>query len=74
MVGSLRVVSRYIHLNSVRIKEAIIDAVEKEFGKSIDLIKIERGTLRQIIMDLLYRLGGLKAGRLLIFLRLITAQ
>ncbi|MEE9165157.1 MAG: hypothetical protein V3U15_02725, partial [Nitrospinota bacterium] len=40
-------------------KEAIIEAVEKEVGESIDWIKKERGTLRQITIDLLYRVGGL---------------
>lgn len=40
-------------------KEAIIEAVEKEVGESIDWIKKERGMLRQITMDLLYRVGGL---------------
>ena len=41
-------------------KETIIENVEKEVGKSIHWIKKERGTLRQITMDLLYRIGGLK--------------
>ncbi|MGR3218727.1 MAG: hypothetical protein ACUZ8H_02770, partial [Candidatus Anammoxibacter sp.] len=48
-----------IHLQSYKNKESIIEAIEKETGKSLELIKTERGTLRQMAMDLLYRLGGL---------------
>ena len=40
-------------------KEAIIDALCKETNKSFDEIKKERGIIRQITMDLLYRAGGL---------------
>ena len=40
-------------------KEAIIDALCKETNKSFDEIKKERGIIRQIAMDLLYRVGGL---------------
>ncbi|MFN3532173.1 MAG: transposase [Candidatus Brocadia sp.] len=40
-------------------KEKIIDALCKEMNKSFDEIKKERGILRQIAMDLLYRVGGL---------------
>ena len=40
-------------------KEEIIDALCKETKKSFDEIKKERGIIRQIAMDLLYRVGGL---------------
>ncbi|WP_347274990.1 transposase [Candidatus Kuenenia sp.] len=40
-------------------KETIIKALCKETKKSFDEIKNERGVIRQIAMDLLYRLGGL---------------
>ncbi|MCF6153696.1 MAG: hypothetical protein E3K36_00275 [Candidatus Brocadia sp.] len=40
-------------------KDEIIDALCKETNKSFDEIKTERGIIRQIAMDLLYRVGGL---------------
>ena len=48
-------------LQKYKAKETIINAVEKETGKNIELIIKERGTIRQIAMDLLYRLGGMKS-------------
>ncbi|MFQ5686810.1 MAG: transposase [Candidatus Scalindua sp.] len=47
-------------LQKYRAREDIINAIEKETGSSISAIKEERGILRQIAMDLLYRFGGLK--------------
>lgn len=47
-------------LQKYRAREDIINAIEKETGCSITTIKEERGVARQITMDLLYRLGGLK--------------
>ncbi len=47
-------------LQKYRAREDIINAIEKETGCSISTIKEERGVIRQIAMDLLYRLGGLK--------------
>ncbi|GAB63485.1 conserved hypothetical protein [Candidatus Jettenia caeni] len=41
-------------------KEEIIEALCKEMGKGFDEIKKEHGIIRQIAMDLLYRVGGLK--------------
>ncbi len=41
-------------------REDIINAIEKETGSSMATIKEEGGIIRQIAMDLLYRLGGLK--------------
>ena len=40
-------------------KEEIIDALCKKTNKSFDEIKKERGIIRQIAMDLLYRVGEL---------------
>ncbi|GAN34720.1 MAG: hypothetical protein DYG83_16565 [Candidatus Brocadia sp. AMX2] len=40
-------------------KEEIIKVLCKEVGKSFDEIKRERGMIRQMAMDVLYRLGGL---------------
>jgi len=34
--------------------------IEKETGKSFEEIRKTRGSLRQIVMDILYRIGGLK--------------
>lgn len=50
---SLREIRRY------KAKEEIIGAVEKETGKKMEEIKAEKGSIRQIVMDLLYRIGGL---------------
>ena len=47
-------------LQKYRAGEDILKAIEKETGSSIVTIKEERGIIRQIAMDLLYRLGGLK--------------
>jgi len=41
-------------------KEEIIEALCKEVNKRFDEIKEERGTIRQIAMELLYRFGGMK--------------
>lgn len=51
---SLREIQRY------RAKEKIIEAIKKESGKGLEEIKREKGSIRQIAMDLLYRIGGLK--------------
>lgn len=50
---SLKEIQRY------RAKEEIIEAIEKETGKAVEEIKAEKGSIRQIVMDLLYRVGGL---------------
>ncbi|MBI5027193.1 MAG: hypothetical protein HZC12_10810, partial [Nitrospirae bacterium] len=46
-------------IQKYKAKEEIIEAVEKEIGKNIEEIRAERGSIRQIMMDLLYRIGGL---------------
>lgn len=43
----------------LRQKEEIIEELCKETNKSFEEIKKERGLIRQIAMDLLYRVGGL---------------
>lgn len=50
----LREIQRY------RVKEEILQAVEKETGKSFEEIKGEGESIRQIAMDILYRVGGIK--------------
>jgi hypothetical protein len=40
--------------------EGIMVAIKKVTGKSPDDLKEEKGVYRQIVMDLLYRFGGLK--------------
>jgi putative transposase len=49
-------------------KGTILGVIEEVTGKSIEEIRKERGVLRQMVMELLYRVGGLKGheiGRLL---------
>jgi REP element-mobilizing transposase RayT len=41
-------------------KEAILALVEREKGKDIENLKNEKGDLRRLVMDLLYRHGGMK--------------
>ena len=41
-------------------KEAILELIEKETGKNLETLRIEKGTLRRMAIDLLYRFGGLK--------------
>ncbi len=43
-----------------RSKEEVFKAIQKETGKDIAAIKTEKGDLRRIVMELLYRAGGLK--------------
>ncbi len=55
-------------LQVYRDREEIIGAIERVMGKSFEEIRGERGQERQITMDMLYRIGGLKGveiGRLL---------
>jgi len=41
-------------------KEKILEAIEKETGKTFEEIQGEGGSIRQIAMDILYRMGGIK--------------
>lgn len=47
-------IKRYLH------KEAIVRLIEKETGKTLDGLKNDKGDLRRMAMELLYRRGGLK--------------
>ncbi len=47
-------------IHTYHAKDAILRAIEHETGKSIKAITKEKGIHRQIAMELLYRLGGLK--------------
>ncbi|MCK5426712.1 MAG: transposase, partial [Thermodesulfovibrionia bacterium] len=47
-------------IQSYRAEDEIINVVTNETGKDLEAIKRERGSLRQVVMDLLYRVGGLK--------------
>ena len=51
-------------LHSYRAEDEIIRVFEKETGRDIEDIKKERGSLRQVIMDLLYRIGGMKGAEI----------
>ncbi|GBE39185.1 transposase IS200 like protein [bacterium BMS3Bbin08] len=55
-------------LHGLRVKDEIIDAIQEETGKDLDGIKKSKGIERNVLMDLLYRAGGIKGaeiGRLL---------
>jgi putative transposase len=59
---SFREIRRY------RAKETVLGVIEGVTGKTIEEIRGERGALRQVAMELLYRVGGLKGheiGRIL---------
>ena len=47
-----------VHRN--RTKAEIIHAVQQETGKDIEAVRTGKGDLRRIVMELLYRVGGLK--------------
>ena len=51
---SVAVIHRY------RSKDEILQSVKRETGKSIEAIRVEKGELRQLVMEVLYRVGGLK--------------
>lgn len=52
------------HLRKYKTKEEIIEAVCKGVGKHFHEIRSGRGISRQIAMDMLYRLGGLKGSEI----------
>ena len=55
-------------LNCMKAQNDVIRVVEEDTGKSLDEIKSAKGIMRNILMDLLYREGGLnnaEIGRLL---------
>jgi putative transposase len=47
-------------INTYQAKDVILAAIAKETGKRVETISKEKGHLRQMAMDLLYRQGGLK--------------
>lgn len=47
-------------IHTYKAKDVILKAIEQETGKSIKAIAKEKGIYRQIAMELLYRVGGLK--------------
>jgi REP element-mobilizing transposase RayT len=51
---SIKEIHRY------RSQEAILKAIKRETGKTIEDIKKDKGIHRQIAMELLYRMGGMK--------------
>ena len=52
---------KLVHLNFfVEAKDGILRTVEQETGKGIDVSMREKGPNRQFVMELLYRVGGLK--------------
>jgi len=59
-VKSSRELPAVKELQRYKAKEEIITAIEGETGKAISDIITKGGGLRQIAMDLLYRVGGLK--------------
>ncbi|SDL45133.1 REP element-mobilizing transposase RayT [Geoalkalibacter ferrihydriticus] len=48
------------HINQYRNQGVILAEIEKETGRNLDDLKREKGDLRRVAMDLLYRHGGLK--------------
>ena len=47
-------------INTYQAKDIILGAITKETGKNLEAISREKGPLRQITMEMLYRLGGIK--------------
>lgn len=47
-------------IHTYRAKDVILKAVEQEAGKGVEEIIKEKGVYRQVLMELLYRVGGLK--------------
>ena len=47
-------------IHRYRTKAEVLAAVKRETGKDIETIGREKGDLRRIVMELLYRAGGLK--------------
>jgi DNA-directed RNA polymerase specialized sigma24 family protein len=43
-----------------RTQEEVFTATKRETGRDVEAISREKGDLRRIVMDLLYRAGGLK--------------
>ncbi|MBI4679666.1 MAG: hypothetical protein HY753_00245, partial [Nitrospirae bacterium] len=41
-------------------QDNILKVIEEETGKDLEGLKKEKGVFRQIVMDILYRIGGMK--------------
>jgi len=51
-------------IHKYRTKNAVLRAIEQETGKKIEVVSQEKGGLRQIAMELLYRVSGLKGSEI----------
>ena len=51
-------------LHGRRAQEEIIGAIKEETGKGLDEIKKSKGIERNVLMDLLYRSGGIKGSEI----------
>jgi len=52
--------------NGLKAKEDIIRVIEEETGSGLDEIKRSKGIERNILMDLLYREGGLNNAEIVV--------
>ena len=48
-------------IHRYRSKDDILRVIKHEMWKDVEAIRAEKGELRQIVMDVLYRAGGLKS-------------
>ena len=48
-------------IHCYRSKDDILRIIKHEMWKDVEAIRAEKGELRQIVMDVLYRAGGLKS-------------
>lgn len=51
-------------IKTYQAKDVILAIITKETGKSLAAISAEKGFLRQIAMELLYRIGGMKGAEI----------
>ena len=51
-------------IHKYRTRNAVLRAIEQETGKKMEAVSQEKGGLRQIAMELLYRVSGLKGGEI----------
>jgi hypothetical protein len=47
-------------IHRYRSKEEILKVIKEETGKGIEALRAEKGDLRRMVMEVLYRAGGLK--------------
>ena len=48
-------------IHRYRSKDDILRVIKHEMGKDVEAIRAEKGELKQIMIDVLYRAGGLKS-------------